>query len=66
MTQRDELMQKFGPLLLEAFGRIIFDEINDLRIHNGLPPRTWEQFFDEINNHLSSIPLYSWMEEGVP
>lgn len=66
MAQRDELMRQFGPLLLEAFGRIIFDELNELRTHVGLPPRTWEQFFTEINNHLSTLELYQWMAYNEP
>lgn len=61
MTQRDELMQKFGPLLLEAFSRILFDDLNRIRAHVGLPVFTWEQFFAEINNHLSSLEPYDWM-----
>lgn len=62
MTQRDELMQKFGPLLLEAFGRITFDEINRIRQHVGMSPITWQDFFTEINNHLSTLEPYDWME----
>lgn len=62
-TQRDELMRRFGPLLLEAFGRIIFNEINSIRLNSNLQPRTWDQFFAEINNHLSTLPLYDWMTE---
>jgi len=64
MSQRNELMHKFGPLLLEAFGRIVFEEINTLRTSVGLPPRTWEQFFAEINNHLSTLEPYDWMTES--
>lgn len=61
MSQRDDLMKKWGPLLLEAFGRIVFDEINRIRSHVGLTPLTWEQFFTEINNHLSTLERYDWM-----
>lgn len=64
MAQRDELMQKFGPLLLEAFGRIIFEEINRIRSHTGMPPVTWENFFTEINNHLSTLEPYEWLNLG--
>lgn len=62
MAQRDELMQKFGPLLIEAFGRICFDEINRIRSHVGMPVLTWEQFFAEIDNHLGTLEPYEWME----
>lgn len=63
MVQRDELMRKFGPLLIEAFAQILFNEINFLRTHAGLQPRTWQQFSDEINNHLSTLEPYDWMTE---
>ncbi len=63
MAQRDKLMQKFGPLLLESFGRILFNELNELRARAGLPPRTWEQFFTKINNHLTTLEPYDWMTE---
>lgn len=62
MAQRDDLMCRFGPLLLEAFGRILFDELNRIRSHMGIPLLTWEQFFAEINNHLSTLEPYEWME----
>jgi len=58
-------MQKFGPLLLEAFGRIVFEEINRIRAHVGMNPVTWEDFFAEINNHLSTLQRYDWMNEGT-
>jgi len=61
MAQRDELMAQFSPLLIEAFGLIIFAEINILRTAAGLPERTKEQFFEEINNHLSELLPYDWM-----
>lgn len=61
MSLRDDLMQHFGPLLLEAFGRILFDEINRIREHTGMPTITWENFFDEINNDLSHLEPYDWM-----
>lgn len=66
MSQRDELMQKFGPLLLESFGRIIFDDLNRIRSQVGMPSITWEQFFTEINNHLSTLEPYDWMTEPLP
>lgn len=58
MAKRDELMQQFGPLLLEAFARIIFDEFNRIRAHTGMPAITWQDFSDEINNHLSTLEPY--------
>lgn len=63
MTKRDELMQKFGPFLIEAFARIAVEEINRLRTHVGMPTITWQQFFDEINNDFSHLEPYEWMED---
>lgn len=63
MSERDDLMRRFGPLLLEAFGRIIFDDLNRIRNHVGMPEVTWEQFFEQINNHYSTLSLYDWMED---
>lgn len=61
MSQRDDLMRQFGPLLLEAFGRIIFDEVNRIRENVGMPLISWSDFFNEINNHLSTLEPYEWM-----
>lgn len=64
MPQRDELFQKFGPILLEAFMLMTLDAINALRINAGLPPYTKAQVMNEINNHLSTLEPYDWMKMG--
>ena len=64
MTIREELYRKFGPLLVEAIVLIIKDEINILRVNAGLPERTNEQILVAVNNKLSSLPQYSWMNIG--
>lgn len=64
MSTRDETMRKFGPILLEAFAIMVLDEINILRSQVGLPPRTKQQILDQINNHVSTLPLYDWMNEA--
>lgn len=61
MAQRDELFQKFGPILLEAIVRLQVDEANRIRTKLGMPPITKEMFFNEINNHLSHLEPYDWM-----
>lgn len=63
MTTRQELYQKFGPILLETIVLIIKDEINVLRAQHGLEPRTKEQMMDSVNTKLSTLPLYDWMNE---
>lgn len=61
MSERDKLFQQFGPILLEAFCEMILSEINILRTRAGLPPRTKQQVIEEINNHLSTLEPYDWM-----
>lgn len=61
MATRDETMQQFGPILLEALALLLLDEINILRNAAGLPPRTKQQALDAINNHVQSLPPYDWM-----
>jgi len=61
MTQRDELFRRFGPMLLEALIIMIVEECNRLRSKAGMPHITKEMFFDEINNHLSELEPYDWM-----
>lgn len=63
MSDRDELFQKFGPLLLEAFMTLIFEESNRIRRHVGMPEITKQDVLDEINNHLSELDPYDWMQE---
>jgi len=60
---REELYQKFGPMLLEAIVLIIRDEINILRGQHGLPERTNEQIINAISDKLSSLTTYRWMDE---
>lgn len=63
MSKRDELFQRFGPKLTEAFMILVKTEINILRAIAGLAPRTDEQIYDQITNHLSGLPDYNWMED---
>lgn len=62
MGKRDELFRKFGPLQIEAICRLFKDEINILRSLHGLPPRTDEQFYDQITNHYGDLEPYDWMQ----
>lgn len=64
MALRDDLMQKFGPILLEAIVIMAVQEANRVRSQIGMPTITKEQFFNEINNHLSTLEPYEWMEEA--
>ena len=61
MAQRDETMQAFGPILLEAFVYLLLDEINVLRNEQGMPEITIEDMFTSITNHMSHLDPYDWM-----
>jgi len=63
MSKRDDVFQKFGPILLEGCLKIILDEINTLRAAHGLSPRTEVQFYEQIVNHQSTLEPYPWMGE---
>lgn len=65
-TSRDELMRKFGPILLEAFAIMVLDETNRIRQYVGMPKITKQQVLDEISNHLSTLTLYDWMTKDFP
>lgn len=63
MPQRDDLFRKFGPLIVEAIILITKDEINNLRALHSLPERTNEQIMTALENKLSLITLYGWMNQ---
>jgi len=66
MTQREELYQKFGPMLLEAIATLCLEEFNRLRRLHNMPEITLQEFADALNNRLSKIEPYSWMSQEVP
>ena len=61
MTQRDALLRRFGPLLLEAIVLVALAAINELRVKAGLPPHTPEQFMTAIEVRLAPLEEYSGM-----
>lgn len=63
MAKRDELFRKFGPLLTEAILLIHFEEANRVRRWLGKPEITKQDVLDELNNHLSDLQPYDWMQE---
>lgn len=60
MDKRSEVFQHFGPKLLEGFLNLILNEINELRAHVGLPPRTKEQVHNQIMNDALHLPEYDF------
>jgi len=63
MATRQDLYEKFGPLLLEAVVLLVLDELNLLRQRAGLPPRTAQQLLDSLDDRLSELPEYPWMRK---
>jgi len=59
---REDLYKHFGPLLIEAIVLIIRDEINILRVKEGLQERTNEQIINAISNKLQNLIKYDWMK----
>lgn len=66
MADRNGTYRKFGPILLEAVCLIIHDQINILRKEQGMPEITKQDIIDSLNNHLSHLQPYDWMEKGGP
>lgn len=62
MSLRDELYEKFGPLLLEALIDTMLEEVNFLRTAAGFPVRTKEYFLGRSNNNQNHLESYDWME----
>lgn len=58
---RDQLYKRFGPLELEAIVRVIFSEINILRVKAGLAERTVQQGIDALETQLNLLTKYDWM-----
>ena len=65
MATKEELYLKFGPMLIEAIVLIVKEEINILRVEAGLSERTDKQILTAIDNKLSSLPLYDWMNNEI-
>jgi len=55
----------FGPLLLEAIVLCAKDEINILRVELGLSERTNEQIRASLENKLSTLSKYDWMNKEI-
>ena len=60
---REEIYQKFGPMLIEAIVLVIRDEINLIRTQAHLPERTNSQIMGAISNKLNTLGKYNWMNK---
>lgn len=63
MTERDDIMHEFGPLLVEAFARVTLTQINNLRAQHGQPAISLTSFLEAVATELDSLEPYDWMEE---
>lgn len=61
MATRDEVFHRFGPFQIEGILIMLMEEINRLRVHMGLQPRTFQQVLNELNNHQTHLEPYDWM-----
>ena len=61
---RAELYRASGPRLLDAIVQVIKDEINILRVNDGLPERTNQQIVNAVSAKLATIERYDWMNTG--
>lgn len=64
MPDRNDTFKKFGPILLEATTLVLLEHINLLRNEQGMPEITMQDLIDSLNNHLSELQPYDWMENG--
>ena len=62
MSNRDDTYRQFGPILLEAQTLVLLEHINYLRQNQGMPEITKQDLIDSLNNHLSELEPYDWME----
>jgi len=65
MSERDELYRKFGPILLEAQTLVLLEQVNMLRVNQGMPEITEQDLIDSLNNHLAELTPYDWMSEEI-
>lgn len=63
MSQRDDTFAKFGPILLEASILVQVELYNKLARNQGMPEVTEQDLVDSLNNHLSELEPYAWMQE---
>ena len=65
MSVRDEVFQRFGPQLMEAFFLSWLRELNEVRIAQGKQPLTEAYILGRIHNDLAHVDDYDWMNDGT-
>lgn len=61
-SQRDEVFERFGPILMEALFDKMLELHNELRTQAGLPLVPKAAFLGSAHNHLNHLDDYDWME----
>lgn len=62
MASRDDTFNKFGPILMEAGMWVLLDYQNELRRNQGMPELTMDDVLLKLENHLSELEPYDWMD----
>jgi len=64
MAKRNDTYRKFGPILLESLCLVLLNHINQLRREMDMSEITEQDLIDELNNHLTDLEPYTWINEG--
>ncbi len=62
---RDKTYQHFGPIQTEARDLVLMRMINELRVSQGLPEITPQEFRNLLMNDTEHLPVYDWMNEEL-
>ena len=63
---RDKTYQHFGPLQTEARDIVLLCMINQLRVDQGMPEISQQEFRDLLMNDTTHLPPYDWMDAPGP
>lgn len=61
MSVRDNVFERFGPLLMEALFLAWLRELNEVRAGQGKQPLTADYILGRIHNDMNHIDDYDWM-----
>lgn len=63
MALRDNVFEKFGPLLQESLLKMWLEELNELRVASGKQPLTMDYILGKVHNNLNHLDDYDWMND---
>lgn len=64
MAVRDNVFEKFGPLLTEALFEAWLEALNEIRIDLDKQPLTKEHILGKVHNNLNHLDDYDWMNDA--